>query len=253
MKISNLSAAVVAIFMVATTAVFAQEAQTKKKSKIDRGIEQTTFIKKGTMFFAGSVGYTSLNSKDFKLLVLNDISASAYLMNGKIMMGYAFRDDVAAGVSFDYSRTMASIDNIDLNISSDISFGIKDFYSIQQIYTGTAFLRTYINIGKSKRFGLYNDIKISFGGGQGKVVNGKGETLVGTFQKIQNVGLLLSPGISVFATDFMAIEASIGILGLNYSLTEQISNQVYVGSFETVDASFKLNLFSVALGIAFYF
>lgn len=225
----------------------------RRVNKIDRGIETLTFIPKGTIFAGGTIGYTNIDSKDFKFLILDNIGASAYLLNGKVMVGYAFRDDIAAGISFDYSRTFAKIDNLDLSLSEDMSFGIKDFESIQQVYTATAFLRTYINIGRSKRFGMFNDVKVSFGGGQGKVLNGKGEALVGTYQKVTNVGLLLSPGISVFATDFMAVEASIGILGLQYSRTDQISNQVYVGSFETIDASFKLNILSVSLGIAFYF
>lgn len=235
-------------------ALFSQDStRVKKRVKIDRGIEKMTFIPKGTVFFGGTAGYTNLNSEDFKFLIFNDISTKAYLANAKLLIGYAFRDDVAVGVSFDYSRTFAQIDKINLKLSADLGLDIKDFSSIQQVYTGTAFLRTYINIGSSRRFGMYNDVKVSFGGGQGKVLNGQGDALVGTYQKINEIGLLLSPGISVFATDFMTVEASIGILGLQYSRTEQISNQVYVGSFETISANFKFNLLAINLGICFYF
>ncbi|MEG0656440.1 MAG: hypothetical protein RSA94_02655 [Mucinivorans sp.] len=240
-------------FPVAKALAVGDSIKRRKKVRIDRGIEKITFIPRGSIFFGGTLGYTSLTSDDFKFLIFNDLSAKAYLMNGRVMVGYAFKDDVAVGVSFEYSRTFAGIDKLNIDLSEDLGLSINDFSSIQQVYTGTAFLRTYINIGSSKRFGMYNDLKVSFGGGEGKILNGKGDALKGTYQKISNVGLLLSPGISVFATDFMTVEASIGILGLQYSRTEQISNQVYVGSFETVNASFKLNLFSINMGVAFYF
>lgn len=259
----NIFAATLIVSLATTEAVSASDllvrdttsfdSSIKKRKKIDRGIRQLTYISKGTIFGGGAVGYSSVDSKDFKFLIFDDMSASAHLISARAMVGYAFRDDVAAGVSFEYSRTVANIGKIDINLGDDMTMGIDDFYSIQQVYTGMAFLRTYINLGTSRRFAIYNDLKVSFGGGQGKIINSNGEALVGTYQKIQNVGLLLSPGISLFATDFMAVEASVGLLGLKYSRTEQISNQVYVGSFETIDASFKVNLLSLALGVTFYF
>lgn len=224
-----------------------------QKKKIDRGIEKQIFVPRGTIFVGGTFNYNDLGSGDFKFLLFDNLSTSAYLLGAKAFVGYAFRNDIAAGLSFDYSRTRVAIDNVDIALSEDMVFAIKDYYTIQQVYTATAFLRTYINIGSSKRFGLFNDLKFSFGGGQGKIMTGKGEALSGTYEKIQNVGLLVSPGITVFMTDFMSVEASIGIMGLKYSRTEQITDQVYQGHWESFNASFKINLLSVGLGMAFYF
>lgn len=223
------------------------------KAKIDRGIKMKTFIPKGTWFFGANASYTNLGADNYKFLILDNFSTSAYMLGAKVSAGYIFADNVAAGITFDYSRTKITVNNLDIALGSDLNFAIKDFYSIQQIYTGTAFLRTYINIGNSKRFGMFNDLRAYFGGGQGKITNGAGLNLDGTYQKILKLGLSLSPGIAVFATDFMTVEAAITIFGIEYSRTEQISNQVYQGSFEVFDASFKLNILSIALGIAFYF
>lgn len=228
-------------------------AQAQKRQKIDRGIEKKTFIPKGTIIAGGTFNYTNLGAGDYTFLLFDNLSASAYLLGAKAFVGYVFRDDLAAGISFDYSRTKVQIDNVDIKLSEDMVFAIKDYYTIQQVYTATAFLRTYINIGDSKRFGLFNDLKFSFGGGQGKMYTGKGEELSGTYEKIEKVGLVLSPGVSIFMTDFLTVEASIGILGIQYSRTEQVTNQVSQGYFESFDASFKLNLLSVNLGLAFYF
>ncbi len=234
------------------------EATTKtksKKQKIDRGIKTQTFIPKGTLFFGGTVSYSNLESTDYKFIILDNLKANSTLISAKAFIGYAFANNVAAGVAFDYSRNLIKIDNVDLNLSEDLNFAVTDYYSIQQVYTASAFLRTYINIGNSKRFGMFNDIKVYFGGGQGKVTSGVegNSSFTGTYEKINKLGIVLQPGISVFATDFMAVEASIGILGVEYSRTEQITNQVYQGSVESFSASFKLNLLSIGLGLSFYF
>lgn len=242
-----------AFICVAVLAFCVGDAYAQKRKKIDRGIEKQTFIPKGTIFAGGTFSYTDLGAGDYTFLLFKDISGSAYLLGAKAFVGYTFRDDIGAGLSFDYSRTKVQIDNVDIKLSEDMVFAIKDYYSIQQVFTATAFLRTYINIGNSKRFGLFNDLKFSFGGGQGKIYNGKGEAMSGTYEKIEKAGLLISPGISVFMTDFMTVEASIGILGIQYSRTEQITNQVSQGHWESFDASFKINLLSVGLGVAFYF
>lgn len=239
------------LITILATLVLSAEAIPPKR--IDRGITKQTFIPKGQIFAGGTLTYFQTSSDDFQVLMIDGLQGDAYNAGGRVMFGYAFANDVAAGVSFAYTRTMVKIDDVDIKLSEDMVFSIKDYYSLQHVYTGTAFLRTYINIGNSKRFGLFNDVRFNFGGGQGRIMRGAGEAMQGTYEKIQKIGPTLSPGLAVFVTDFMAIEASIGILGVGYNKTEQITNQVYQGSFETFSADFKINLLSVGLGISFYF
>ena len=59
------------------------------------------------------------------------------------------------------------------------------------------------------------------------------------------------PGIAVFVTNEMCVEASVGILGLEWKRISQTTNQVYEGSYETSKANFKLNLLSINIGVNF--
>lgn len=220
---------------------------------LDRGIVKHVFMPKGQWFMGLNGGYTQLSSEDYQFLMIDNLKANMYTAGGRMSVGYTFTNDIAAGISFQYDRTQVKIDDVDIKLSEDMVFSVKDYYSIQHVYTASAFLRTYINIGDSKRFGLFNDLKFNFGGGQGKIYRGTGDVMQGTYEKITKMGVVLSPGVSVFATDFMAVEASIGILGLNYTRTEQITNQVYQSSFESFNADFKINLLSVSLGLTFFF
>lgn len=228
-------------------------ADSTRTRKLDRGIKKMTFINKGQWFMGATASYMSMSADDFKFLVVNDMKANAYSFSGKILAGYCIADDIGVGLSFDYSRGMIDIPKADISLGDDINLGIDQFYSIQQVYTGTAFLRTYINLGESRRFGLFNDLRLSLGGGQGKITNGLGEVQSGTYQNIFTAGLLIQPGVTVFITDYFAVETSIGLLGLKYNRTEQITNQVHKGYVETWDANFKVNLFSINLGLSFYF
>lgn len=223
------------------------------KTIVDRGIKHKVFVPKGQLIIGGTIGYNHFKANDYEFLMIKDIGANIQTTGARVSAAWAFTNDVAGGIMLDYSRVLTTFDNVDINLSEDMVFSIKDYKTIRHVYTASAFLRTYINIGNSGRFGMYNDVRVSFGGGQGKILNGEGKELVGTYEKIQNVGLTLAPGIAVFATDFLAIGASVGILGFNYSKTEQITNQVYQGSFESFSANFKINILSVNLGLQFYF
>ena len=222
------------------------------REKFDRGITMQTFMPKGMWFFGGNISYTQHNNEDYKMLgLLNDFSSRGYTFAVRPMFGYTFKDNMAAGLAFTYQRSMLQIDNVSLSLG-DLSFGISDYYNIEHVYTGTIFLRNYINLGSSRRFALINDLKLQFGGGQGKLINGARGDLTGTYTKIYQIGLLCSPGVSVFVNNFASVEATIGVLGYQYKRTEQTTNQIHHGSRTTSGANFKIDIFSIALGMVFY-
>ncbi|MDE5944611.1 MAG: hypothetical protein K2G93_03380 [Rikenella sp.] len=225
----------------------------RKKPKFDRGITAgQTFMPKGVWFFGGNISYTQHNNEDYQLFgLLKDFTSRGYTFALRPMVGYSFSKNMAAGLAFTYQRTMLQIDNINLAFG-DLSFGLSDMYNIEHVYTGTLFLRNYINLGNSRRFALINDLKLQLGGGQGKMTNGVGDDLTGTYTKIYQVGLLCSPGVSVFVNDFAAVEATIGVMGYQYKRTEQTTNQIHHGSRTSSGANFKIDIFSIALGMTFY-
>ena len=222
------------------------------KERLDRGIVKRTFVPKGQWFFGGTCSYSEYNQDNYKFLVLKNWNGNGYQLSVKPFVGYMVRDDFGVGATFAYERTLFKVDNLDINVSEDFQFSISDYYILEHIYTGSIFMRLFMNIEDSKRFGLFNDVKLMFGGGQGKYINGKGDALEGTYQNIFKMGLVYSPGLSVFINDYAAVEASIGVLGLQMKHTDQKTNQVYTGSFKKSFANFKIDLFSIGLGIAIY-
>lgn len=222
--------------------------------KFDRGISLTegpVFMPKGQFIFGGTVSYQDFKFYDFDFLILDQMNLSAFTFKVSPNVYYSFGQNMAIGVRFSYQRTMAKVDEVNLSISEDLTFGIKDFYTIQHTYMGSVAFRYYMPIGNSKRFGLFADAMLSGGAGQGKMTTGKGESISGTFQDILEVGIDVVPGIVVFMSNEVAVEASVGILGLTYRKVSQTRNQIYEGSFETSSANFKINFLSIGLGVNF--
>ena len=220
--------------------------------KFDRGINKRIFVPKGQWLTGGSFSYSQHDMDDFKFLVLNDMQGDGYTMNISPFLGYFVKNNMALGARFGYKRTFYRIDNVALDRGDDLSFDVKDYYNLQHVYYGTAMMRNYINLGESKRFGLFNELRLTAGGGQGKIVSGKGDELSGTFQNIYEFQLGLAPGLAAFITNEVAIEASVGVLGFNYKKTDQITDQTYKGSYTKSSANFKIDIFSLNIGVAFY-
>lgn len=222
--------------------------------KFDRGMdfrETPVFMPKGNIMFGGTVSYRDYKMYDYKLTMLNDIDLNAYTLSATPYIYYVFAKNMAIGVRFSYERTLASIGHVSLAISDDMAFNVSDNYFIQHTYYGSVSYRYYIPIAGSKIFGIFSDISLNVGAGQGKTISGTGQDATGTFQNILDLGIDVIPGLIVFVSNEMAVEASVGMLGLGWKRVSQTSNQIYEGSYETSKANFKLNLLSINIGVNF--
>jgi hypothetical protein len=168
------------------------------------------------------------------------------------MFSYMIADNMGLGGRFSYGRSLMKINSADINLNDDMNFAIGDLYSLSHSYSGMIVLRNYISIGDNMRFGLFNETQLVVGGSQSKLASGTGESLSGTYETGFTLGLNIAPGITAFLNDFIAVEVNVGILGVQYTSTHQITDQIYEGNTHTTSANFQINLFSLGLGLAFY-
>lgn len=206
---------------------------------------------KGQLMFGGTISYQDYKFYDYKFLILDDMNINAYTLSATPYIYYSFAKNMAVGVKFSYQRTLGRVDETDFSLSPDLTFGVSNYYMLQHTYYGSLSYRYYIPLGRSKVFGLFSDISLNFGAGQGKTLSGTGDNITGTYQDILEVGIDVIPGVAVFITNEMCVEASVGILGLEWKRISQTTNQVYEGSYETAKANFKLNLLSINIGVNF--
>ena len=74
----------------------------------------------------------------------------------------------------------------------------------------------------------------------------------GTYETGYSVSLGVSPGLVAFATNSMAVEVNVGVMGISYTHAHQDHNRVREGDVKSSLMNFKINLLSIGLGVSFY-
>lgn len=239
--------------------IFSEPASSKRKLKssyrpvrIDREITKMTFISKGTWMTGGTASYSEHDEDNLNFLVLKDVKALGYTFSISPYVGYFFKDNVAAGMRFAYNRTYLDMDNFELNLGEDFNINLNNLYWLEHKYEVSGFLRTYMPIGKSKIFGLFNELRLTYGYGEGKNSTGSGTEYDGTYERSHNFLIGMAPGLTAFITDWSAVEVSVGVMGYNFKWVNQTTNQIETGKKRTSSGDFKINLFSINIGMTFY-
>ena len=229
--------------------------KTINQRRAERGISSrnTIFVPKGQWVFGGRISYSTHNNSNYDVLIIDDITSEGYTFKLSPMIAYALSNNSTVGMRFIYGRSLLKLDGANVSFGSGDSstdLSVDYYYALQHSYSFAATYRRYIPFGDSKRFGIYTDIQLLFGGSQARFA--ADSPIKGTFQRGFNFELGLSPGLIAFATNNMAIEVDVGMMGIGYSRVRQVHNQVSVGTRHTSDMNFKVNLLSIGLGVSFY-
>jgi len=228
---------------------------TINEKRSQRGLTDThnLFVPKGQWIFGGTLSYSAHSNDSYQLLVIEGIDSKGYNVRVSPMITYAFRDNMALGARFIYSRTLLRMDAAELKIGDDESgtqVEVRDFYSLKHNYEAAVVWRQYIPLGRNKRFALFNEMQLSAGATQARFANDS--PVKGTYQSGYRLSLGITPGIVAFVTNTMAVEVNVGVMGINYNHDKQVHNQVTVGHRSSSMMNFKVNIFSIGLGMGFY-
>ena len=228
-----------------------ERALTINEMRQQRGLTDThnLFVPRGQWIFGGTASYSTHSNETYRFLVVEGIESKGYTFKVSPMIAYALRDNMAIGGRFIYSRSLLKLDKADLNLGgedSDLNFEVNDYYSLRHSYSVAVIWRQYIPLGRNKRFALFNEMQLSGGGTQARFA--KDSPVKGTYE----TGYTFSLGIVAFATNNMAVEVNVGVMGITYTHTKQVHNQVTVGKRDASMMNFKVNIFSIGLGMAFY-
>lgn len=222
------------------------------QQEFKRKLEQISFVPKGAWISGVSVSYSQSDQNKYQFLIVENINGDTYTFKVSPMLMFCFKDNLAAGGRFSYSRQRTRLNSADIVLDSETSYNIDNLYSISHSYHGTALFRSYLSLGRSTRFGLFNEVQLQLGGGQSKLVNGVGDALTGTFQRTFDFNVGVAPGLSVFLNNYSAIEVNVGVLGFNYTHVNALTDRIYEANLHTQRANFKINLFSITFGVTFY-
>lgn len=224
----------------------------ERPKRVDREVMKTVFIPKGQWLLGGAAAYSEYNGDNLNFLVLKNIQGLGYTLNLTPCFGYFFKDNIAAGLRYAYSRTYLNVENFQVNLGEDFNINLQNLYLKEHEYEVSGFLRTYMSIGTNKIFGFFNEMRLTYGYSQGKNSTGSGTDYDGSYQTANSIQIGIAPGLTAFVTDFASVEVSIGIMGYDFEWRNQTTNQIETGDLHKFSGNFKINLFSLNIGLMFY-
>lgn len=239
-------------FLILLTALASVCASASAQVEFRRGLEQNTFIPKGQWITGVSVSFSQSKEDNYQFLIVEDMTSNSYKVKVSPMLLYSFHDNMAAGGRFAYTRSRVKLDKARVVLASDTEYNIDNLYSISQNYSAMGVFRNYISLGRQRRFGLFNEVQLEVGGGESKLSKGLPDDFTGTFERTWNLNIGVAPGLVMFLNNYSAIEVNVGILGFNYTHTKSTTDQIYIADRNAKRANFKINLFSITFGVAFY-
>lgn len=225
-----------------------------KPDKSHRGLVDMSqvFVPKGQWLTGLTASFSTHNNDMYNIVIINDVESEGYTVKFSPMLGYAIRNNMVVGVKFGYSRNLLSVDNGGVSIGGDsgISLNVDTYYSLKHTYEGSMFWRQYIPFGNNKRFALFSEAQLIFGGSQAKYMAHL--PVKGTYETSFSTTLNFTPGIAAFITNDVALELNVGVMGVTFQTVRQIHNQVETGKRNESLMNFKINLLSIGLGLAIY-
>lgn len=211
------------------------------------------FVPSGQWITGANFAFSTHTNDNYTVAVIENIESEGYNFRISPMVAYALTDNMALGARFIYSRANLTITNADLKFGDEetgTDIFITDYKAVTHSYTVAAIWRQYIPLGNSRRFAIFNEISLGVGGTQS--IFAADQPVRGTYERGYTLSLGVSPGLMAFATNDVAIEVNVGVMGINYSDIKQVHNQITSGHRRNSSMNFKVNLLSISVGVSFY-
>lgn len=228
--------------------------------RIDRDLMKRVFIPKGQWMTGATFNYQEWDTENINLLILKNMELEGHTFSASPYFGYFLWNNICLGGRYNYHRDYFFLGQFDMklgnlklgDVSESLELSLEDLYYLEHTHEVAAFGRLYQPLDRKNIFAFFSEVRAIYAYSVGKNTTGSGKEFEGSFERAHTLQLAFCPGMAAFVTDFMAAEASIGIMGLKYRWKNQHTNRVENGSSHSGGMNFKFNLLSINLGVTFY-
>lgn len=218
--------------------------------RFDRGLSNYMFVPKGKWGFGITASYGELQTEDISVLsLLKDFSFKGKIYSVNPYLQYFVRSNQAVGLKFNYNRGIADLAKLAVDFDEDLNFSLRDVSYYQQSLGVSAFYRNYVGLDRGGRFGIFNEVDLSFSSGSSRFKRLYNDLPRDTRTISTQAALNFSPGVCVFIQDFVSFNVSFGVFGLKYRHEHQTTDGVDEGSRTTSGANFRFNIFNINFGM----
>lgn len=201
----------------------------------DQKLENRLNIEKGTWFTAGSISFSSNESKSENLTNFYDAENLGFNLAPKI--GFALKRNLVAGVGIDYGRTKYNNSNVNVG-------NLKTSEFLNQSFNVSPYLRAYKGLGQNIALFLQGEFGYTRGWSE---ISRSDQSESTSTQNRYSLGI--RPGLTYFMSKKLALETSIGNLGFSKFDSDGSNQATSSGS----NFNFSLNTSDLFVGVAYYF
>lgn len=222
----------------------------KNYGRFDRGLFNYLYVPKGHWAFGFTASYGELSTDDVQLLsVIKDINFKGHLYSLNPSVSYFFGNNQSLGFRVVYTRGVADLGSLALDIDEDMNFTLKDVSYYHNTYNMGIFYRNYVGLNPEKRFAVFNEVALDFVSGSSRFKRYYGGELFDTRTTTTGAALNFSPGVCVFMHKYAAFNVSFGVFGIKFNKEKQTTNGTNDGSRFSSGANFKFNIFNINFGL----
>lgn len=221
--------------------------------RFDRGLFSYLFIPKGQWHFGVTASYGEFSAQDLQVLdMLSDFDFTGHTFSIKPYISYFIADNISIGLRLGYTDSKGTLASMSMDFDDDLNFDINDVMYRNESYTAAATFRQYIGLARRGRFGVFNEIELSFSSGDSdfqRYIGGEPKLTHTTYMESR---LSFSPGICVFVMKNVSFNISFGVVGFYLRNEKQWVNKEKAGNRFTSGANFRFNIFNINLGIGIH-
>ena len=225
---------------------------------IDRGLgnPKSVYIPKGTVAVSLTGGYNQWKATGEDLEqgvilagLINEVNGHVQLGNAALGASWFFADNLSLGLRLGYGSKDIDVNHLELLSLVKLS----NKHIRQETYSGALAMRGYLPLFNSKIVALFFEGRLSGSFGYGKNYAETDRGKEGRYSDLFTASLGLYPGLSVFATDRIAVEVSIPFLEGGLEWDKQIKGQAHDSALTRKFVNFKPGLLGISAGVVYHF
>ncbi len=181
----------------------------KNLGRYDRGLFNFLFIPKGSWNFGLTASYGEFATSDMGMFdLVSDVNVNAHAFSIKPYLGYFIKNNLSVGVRMAYQRTVGKIDSFKVDIDEDMNFNLHDIAYRSESYSAAIYLQQYMGLTRRGRFGIYNEVELSFASGNSDFDRPFSGQIRKTHTTNMEARLTFSPGVCVFVMENVSFNLS---------------------------------------------
>lgn len=218
--------------------------------RFNRGLYNYIFIPRGQWQFGLTAAYGEFSTNDLQMLdLLSDFDFAGHTFSIKPYISYFFKNNQSIGLRLGYTESKGTLASMKVDFDDDMNFDIKDAMYRNSSYTAAVMYRSYIGLSRRGRFGVFNEVELSFSSGDSdfnRMIGGEPRNTHTTYMESR---LSFSPGICVFVMKNVSFNVSFGVVGFYLRNERQWINDEPAGNRFSSGANFRFNLFNINFGL----